>query len=459
MTTAPGSRPLAVTGATLIDGTGAPPLPEATVVIEGGRFSRVGPAATTPLPEGAAVLDARGKFLIPGLVDMHVHVGPPQDEHLPLFLAAGVTTVMDLGGQVADLQGYRAAVTSGTRLGPRLYFAGPLLEEGEPYAGFAHMSYRFDPARVEEEVDRLADAGVDGIKLYVTVRPETARRAAARAHARGLPVFMHQQATWGAQAAEAGVDCLEHLMVLGDLAPADQRPADPGRMTPFEYGGWMWRWLPDLDPHAPSVRHLLERLVAAGTALDPTLVLFASRPGALGDDVGDTTMDNPETTPLLPLLPAGVAQQLVSRWAERRRAAAAASDAARERTRRAWATLLEIVGTFHRMGGTVLAGTDCPNVAIVSGYSLHRELELLVRAGLSPLEAIRAATRRPAEVLGKTDVFGAVVPGLAADLLVLSADPLTDIRHTRRIERVVARGQVYRPEDILAALSPTERTA
>ena len=163
MTAAPGSRPLAITGATLIDGTGAPPLPDATVVIEDGRFSRVGPAAATPLPDGAEVLDARGKFLIPGLVDMHVHVGPPQEEHLPVFLAAGVTTVMDLGGQVADLQSYRAAVTSGTRLGPRLYFAGPLLEEGEPYAGFAHMSHRFDPARVEEEIDRLAEAGVDGI--------------------------------------------------------------------------------------------------------------------------------------------------------------------------------------------------------------------------------------------------------------------------------------------------------
>ncbi len=459
MTAAPAARPLAITGATLIDGTGAPPLPEATVVIEQGRFSRVGPAAATPIPDGADVIEAHGRFLIPGLVDMHVHIGPPQEEHLPLFLAAGVTTVMDLGGQVADLQGYRAAVMSGARLGPRLYFTGPLLEEGEPYAGFAHMSYRFDPARVEEEVDRLAKAGVDGIKLYVSVRPETAQRAAARAHAHGLPVFMHQQATWGAEAAEAGVDCLEHLMVLGDLAPEDQRPTDPGRMTPFEYGGWMWRWLPDLDPHARRVRQLLERLLAAGTALDPTLVLFASRPGALGDDVGDTTMDNPETTPLLPLLPAGVAQQLVSRWTERRQAAAGASERARERTRRAWATLLAIVGEFHRLGGTVLAGTDCPNVAIVSGYSLHRELELLVRAGLWPLEAIRAATRRPAEVLRKTDVFGAVMPGLTADLLILSANPLDDIRHTRRIERVIARGQVYRPEDVLAALPRAERSA
>jgi imidazolonepropionase-like amidohydrolase len=449
MTGLDSERPLAITGATVFDGSGRPSAVNTTVVIEGGRVARVGPAAATPPPDGASILDARGRFMIPGLTDMHVHVLGPDRQHSALFLAAGVTTVLDLGGQLPDLVAHRTAIETGATPGPRLLFAGPFLEEGEPYEGFAHMSRRVDAARIEEAVDQLARASVDAVKLYVTIRPETARRACARARSHGLRVFMHQQATWGAEAAEAGVDCVEHMMVFGQLAPESQRPPDAGRLTPFEYGGWMWRWLADVDPESNAVTRLFDRMIAAGTALDPTLVLFAARPGALGEDVGDATMDDPERTPLLPILPPRVRDELTGRWAERRRAAAGASPAAIDRMRRGWEHLLALVGRFHCAGGIVLAGTDCPNVAIVSGYSIHRELELLVRAGLSPADALLAATRRPAERLDRAAEFGTIAPGRVADLLVLSADPLADIRNTRRIERVVARGRVYDPAVLL----------
>ena len=450
MTVGPGA--LALLGATLIDGTGRPPLAEATVLVAGVRVTAVGPSLTTPVPPGIPAVDGRGKFLIPGLVDMHVHVYTPDRWHPELFLAAGVTTVLDLGGQLRDLTAYRGAVTSGARPGPRILFTGPMLEEGEVYPGFAGFCRHVEADRIEAEVDGLADAGVDGIKLYVTTRPETARRACAGAHARGLPVFMHQHATWGAEAATAGVDSVEHLNVFGQLAPEGLRMAEPGKLTPFEYGGWLWRWFGDLDPRADHVRRLYDALIGAATALDPTLVLYASRPGALGDDVGDTSVDDPERTRLLPLLPPSVAKELVGRWAERRAAARGASEATRGRTRRAWENMLEVVGGFHRAGGLVLAGTDCPNVAIVSGYSLHRELELLVRAGLSPMEALMAATRRPAERLGRRDLFGTIAPGCSADLLVLAADPIADIRNVRRIERVIARGVAHTPAELLSAL-------
>jgi len=447
-------RPIAITGATLIDGTGRPPVANATVVIDGDRFSRVGPATETPPPEGAQIIDARGRFLIPGLVDMHVHVLGPDRWHSALFLAAGVTTVLDLGGQLGDLTAHRKAIDAGTTPGPRLLYTGPFLEEGEPYAGFAHMSRRVDGAHIEDAVDELADAGVDAIKLYVTIRPETAGRACARARARGLRVFMHQQETWGADAADAGVDCVEHMMVFGELAPESIRPPEPGRLTPFEYGGWMWRWLPDVDPRGDAVARLFDRLIAAGTALDPTLVLFAARPGAFGDDVGDTSMDDPERTPLLPVLPPRVREELVGRWAERRRAAAGVSPRAADRMRKGWEHLQALVDRFHRAGGVVLAGTDCPNVAIVSGYSLHRELELLVRAGLSTMDALLAATRKPAERLDRAGEFGSIAPGLVADLVMIGADPLADIRNVRRIERVLARGRMYEPEALLRRPAP-----
>ena len=442
---------LAVLGATLIDGSGGPPLDAATVVVEGERVTAVGPSSTTPVPPGVPTIDGRGRFLMPGLVDMHVHVHTRDKWHPEHFLAAGVTTVLDLGGQLADLTAYRDTVASGSRPGPRILFTGPMLEEGEVYPGFAGFCRHVEADRIEAEVDALADAGVDGIKLYVTTRPETARRACIRAHARGLPVFMHQHATWGAEAALAGVDSVEHLNVFGQLAPEGLRMAEPGKLTPFEYGGWLWRWFGDVDPRADHVRRLYDALIAASTALDPTLVLYAARPRALGHDVGDTSMDDPERTRLLPLLPSAVSKELVGRWAERRAAARGASETTKSRTRRAWDNMLEIVAGFHRAGGIVLAGTDCPNVAIVAGYSLHRELELLVRAGLSPKEAIMAATRRPAERLGKQHVFGTIAPGRSADLLLLGADPIADIRNVRRIERVIARGVPYEPERLLAS--------
>jgi len=438
---------LIIRGGTLIDGMGGLPLADAAVRVEDGRIVAVGPSATIPRSPDAAELDATGRFIIPGLVDMHVHVHEPRHERLPLFLAAGVTTVLDLGGLVTDLRRYREMLTSGERRGPRLLFTGPMLEEGRPFEGFAAFSHRMTRP-VEDEVQALADAGVDAIKLYITITPETARRAVAVAHARGLRVFMHQQATWGADAATAGVDCLEHLMVFGDLAPEGERP-DVATMTPFEYGGWLWRWFHEVDLDGPRVRDLIKRLVDAGTALDPTLVLFAARPAAMGDDGGDTSVDDPEHAPAMAYLAPETVANVRGRWLERRQAATGASDRARERTRTAWAKMLQLVGMFHDAGGVVLAGTDCPNVAIVPGYSLHRELELLTRTGMSAMDALLAATRRPAERLDRAHEFGTLQPGRSADLLVLTANPLADIRNTRRIERVVARGEVLDPGAVM----------
>src|SRR3989475_8131385 len=357
----PDNQKLAVVCATLIDGTGRPPLTPATVIIEADRVADVGPAATTPVPAGSTVIDGRGRFLTPGLVDMHVHVHTPEKWHPELFLAAGVTTVLDLGGQLDDVVAYRAAVESGARPGPRILFTGPMLEEGEMYPGFAGFCRRFDATRTEAEVDALADAGVDGIKLYVTVRPDTARRACTRAHERGLPVFMHQHATCGAEAALAGVDSVEHVNVFGQLAPEGFWLAEPATLNPFEYGGWLWRWLGDLDPRSDAVRRLYDGLIAAGTALDPTLVLYAARPGAIGDDVGDTSMDDPERTRLLPLLPTPVAKELVTRWAERRGAALGASAPAKYRMRRAPGNPPSPSRGLRRAGGVGSAGAAFPS--------------------------------------------------------------------------------------------------
>jgi imidazolonepropionase-like amidohydrolase len=443
-----------IRGATLIDGRGGAPLPDAAVRVEDGRIVAAGPSPS--LPPTTDEIDARGRFLIPGLVDMHVHIHAPAEERLPLFLAAGVTSVLDLGGQIPDLLLYRRMLAQDERLGPRFLFTGPLLEEGEVFDGFAAISHHMTRS-VEEEVAALVEAGADAIKLYITVTPATARRAADVSHALGRRVFMHQQATWGADAADAGIDCLEHLMVFGGLAPEEGRP-DAGRMTPFEYGGWLWRWFHEVDLAGPRVRSLIGRLVEAGTAIDPTLVIFAARPAAMGDDGGDTTLDDPEHAPAMAYLAPETAASVRDRWLERRTAGNSASEAARARTRTAWAKFLALIGMFHDAGGVVLAGTDCPNVAIVPGYSLHRELELLTRTGMSAMDVLVAATRHAAERLDQGHEFGTIEPGRSADMLLLSGDPLASIKNTRTIERVIARGAVLTPEEILATI-PKERSA
>src|SRR5262249_13007260 len=165
---------LAVVGARVLDGTGRGLLEPTTISIEGDRIVGLGPSPTTPVAAGARLIERRGNVVIPRLVDMHVHVYTPDKWHPEFFLAAGVTTVLDLGGQLHDLAAYRAAVDSGARPGPRILFTGPMLEEGEPYGGFAGFCRRFDAAHTEAEGDTPAGAGRAGVKLYLAGRPDTA---------------------------------------------------------------------------------------------------------------------------------------------------------------------------------------------------------------------------------------------------------------------------------------------
>src|SRR5256885_9020563 len=158
---------LAVSGATVFDGTGRPPIENATVLIEGDRVVSVGSAATTPIPPDATIIDGKGKFVTPGLVDMHVHVYTPEKWHPEFFLAAGVTTVLDLGGQLHDVAGYRALIESGARPGPRILFTGPMLEEGELYSGLSGFCRRFDSSKTEGWAVAASGTGMVDDKHYV----------------------------------------------------------------------------------------------------------------------------------------------------------------------------------------------------------------------------------------------------------------------------------------------------
>lgn len=439
---------VAIERATLLDGTGADPIFPATVVIMGERIVAAGPSAQITTPNGATILDGRGAWLIPGLVDMHVHVNLCGEESLPLWLANGVTSVRDIGGDIRRLIPWREELATGQRIGPRLFTYGPMIDgapstfAGDPAGNFENLWSEVDgPEAGCAEVDRLLAAGVDGFKLYQNLPPETLRAMLRRIDGR-VPATGHLCRTLASDAIRAGISCLEHnfLTAYNDVCrPVDRTPAGWTMTTPgfwaHVYAGWA-----RIDLDAPQARAFVELLAASGVAYDPTASLGTNALGL------DETEEESGARYLSPTLRAR-RQRNVGR--AQARAAVAAPDP--ETMRLAGERQLELIARIQEAGGIVIAGTDTGAVQpLIPGFSLHRELRWLVRAGMTPKTAIERATRTAAETLRRADDQGTIRPGKRADLLMLDADPLADIRNARRIRRVIKDGAIYDPQALLA---------
>jgi imidazolonepropionase-like amidohydrolase len=380
------------------------------VIVREDRIVEIGPAGEIDIPAGSTVVDGSGFFLMPGLVDMHVHAlwdpsVPPV--FFPLFVANGVTTVRDMGGLLDLLPVTRSALADGSLLGPRLIAAGAILDGPAP----VHAEVSFAVGTPEEAVaavDSVAAAGADFVKVY-TLLPAAAFdsvMSAARRH--GLTVSGHAPAEVGpVAAAAAGMRTIDHLMSeLGSYCGED-RPEE--------------------------CEEALAAFREHGTFQVPTLVLQGqSEPGELCGD------------PRLEGLPVAV----IEYWFG---GAGGPPDCSPVTTAffrpelppEAW-----IVPALREAGIPILAGTDTGVAFSIPGWSLHDELGLLVEAGLSAPEALLAATRDPARALDLEDEIGTIRPGLVADLLLLRGDPLEDIENTRRIEAVVLRGELLRRAEL-----------
>lgn len=429
------------------------------VVIAGDAIVSIGEARGSA-PAGARRIAGAGRYLIPGLWDMHVHLTftPELTGAMPgLFLAHGVTSVRDTGGPLDQLVALREAYEASDAPAPRLYFSGPLLDgrfvvydggdPGRPPIGTRVAS----PEVAAERVAQLKAAGADFIKIYEMVDPAVfdALVAAAKQHA--LPVAAHVPLALGARGAAPWLDSLEHLRNL-DIAcagNADELLAERREMLASYRGerGYPLRKRIHRAQRLPAIAAYdaatCGRVIAAlaTTVQVPTLRLNAFpiwRPFERSDW--------PEA---LARLPAGV---LRDRWAEdaaRRRAAPHADP-----TFARWS--MGLVGMLHASGVPIGAGTDTPITLAIPGYSLHSELELLVRSGLSPLQALEAATLVPARFLGLDDELGAIEPGRRADLVLLAANPLDDIRNSRAIEGVVSRGRWWSAAELARQRAPVE---
>jgi imidazolonepropionase-like amidohydrolase len=412
---------LVFTHVNVIDGTGGGLRRDQTVVTQGGRITAVGSADTTPPPAEARVVDASGKFMIPGLWDMHVHTRYDGIDHLRLFIANGVTAVRDMGGPWEHFERvtqWKREITSGDRIGPRIVAAGPLLDGPGSELGFAHIIDGPESGRAV--VRRIKAAGADFVKVYDLLGRDAFAAVIDEAARQGLPVAGHPPLAVGVRdVSKAGVLTLEHLgrVMLAassgesdimararalDPAAAPQLIADSRRGNRFE---------------REKAADLAALLAQNRTAVIPTL--------SNGWTLLASTRKMPRVADRLRYVPPSYRDI----WSGAGTADATSVENARE-----------MVWILHAAGVELLAGTDVVKAQFIPGFSLHDELSLLVSAGLSPNEAIEAATRKPARRLGMTDV-GTIEPGMRADVLLLDADPLADIENTRRIAAVTVNGR------------------
>ena len=400
---------LALVGGQLVDGTGRPPVKDAAVILDGDRIVAAGPRATTPIPPGATIVDVSGKSVLPGLWDMHAHF--EQVEQGVAYLAAGVTTVRDLGNVLEFVTGVRDSIASGAGLGPRLLVDGLVDGEGPASLGIDRISSAKD---IVPMLDRLQKAGCLEVKIYSSIAPALVRPIAVEAHKRGLRVTGHVPSGMNVlEAIDAGYDGVNHLpMLLSPIFP----PAQMAKLSRDE----RLRKLIDLDLTSAPVQRIVKALLAKKIVVDDTLALY--------ELFGHTAEENAKLEPGIAKLPRELQGTVPS-----------TSDAPTKLVDAAFAKYVALLGELHRQGVPIVAGTDIA----VMGHSLYRELEIYVRAGFTPMEAIQAATIVPARVMKMDKELGTIEPGKRADVIVVAGDPLADIHAIRNVVTVVARGKSY----------------
>jgi imidazolonepropionase-like amidohydrolase len=430
---------VALLGATLIDGTGGPPLPASAVVVRRGHIESVGSQADFRLPERTREVDLTGRWIMPGLVDGHVHLVDPQAGvarwAMARYLAWGVTTVRDVHGPLRTVLGVRRELDRGWRPGPRVYAAGAMMD-GIP-ATYPDAFTARSAREARRAVDRLVNAGADLVKVYTRVDRNLLVPVLDEARTFSLPVAGHLGLTDAVTAARAGLASLEHLTGIPEAALPDPSALYAAHDRSF-FAGWTAferAWV-TLDSAALS--RVAGVLAARNVIVVPTLVLHETF----------SRLDDPAARSDTML--AAVPEEEQRRWDVtdmiRRAGWTEADFDAFRRGRRAQDLFLRI---FHAKGGRIAVGTDAANQMLIPGYTVHREMALLVAAGLTPVAAISAATRNGALLL-RVDSLGLIAPGKVADLVVLRRDPLADIRNTLAIEQVMSRGQMLSPDSIRA---------
>ena len=424
---------VALTHVRVIDGTGAAPRADQTLVISNGTISALGDASSTKVPDGAKVLELSGHTLIPGLVGMHDHMYYPAPGRGPatypehaasfpvLYLANGVTSIRTAGSveTYTDLE-LKHAIDEGKEIGPKINVTGPYLEG--PGAFVLQMHKLKDAEDARNTVEYWIAQGVTSFKAYMTITPDELAAAVKAAHAHGIKVTGHLCSIGFREAAALGIDNLEHgLLVDTEFLPAKKPGECPDTNAAL-------KGLLDLDISGKPVQDMIHDLVAHHVAVTSTLPVFETLA--------------PNRAPLdSRVLDAMIPQARIDYLKVR----SAISDGAAKSN---WPALLKKEFAFERefakQGGTLLAGLDPTGYGgVIAGFGDQREVELLVEAGFTPLEAIHIATSNGAEFLGQSDKIGTLAIGKSADVVVIDGDPSTKIADIRKVKMVFKDGVGY----------------
>lgn len=430
-------RRIALHDVTVIDGSGAPPRSGMVIVVVADRIDTILPTSDFTPFRRDSIVDGSGLFAIPGLWDLHVHLSKATPAALPVLIGTGVTAVRDMGGVLEDLREMRSEVEQGSRVGPRIFMAGPMLEAPATLERMATMATAEpfsrtrialpDTARARVVVDSLAALGVDFMKIREYASDDIYRAVVDAAGARGLTVAGH--------------------------APFSMDPVEGAGLglASFEHASYPYP-LPDSGPQRTAI---LEAFSSGGVAIVPTLVAWETNvmfPDSLRLLVADSTGARDPRRRL-------VARALVDEWAGDVEDMA---PRAPEYYRGYWGFIQRMsrdLKVMHDAGVPLLPGSDLASPGLYPGFALHEELERLVDwVGLSPGEVLSAATRQSAELVGAADSLGTLQAGKLADLVLLEADPLVDIRNTRRIHAVMSRGEWIESATLRALLQDLDPT-
>ena len=416
---------IAITGARLFDADSAVVREGMTVLIVGDTIQAVGRDGSIELPAGVRVIDATGKTLLPGLWDMHSHLS---DVDGPLNIAAGVTSIRDMANGIDSLLALKKRFDSGDAIGPRVRMAG-ILEGPGPFAAPTKVLVS-TPQQATDWVGKYAGLGYDQVKIYSSVKPELVEPIAKRAHDLGLRVSGHIPAgMWAADAVGQGYDEITHLnMFFLNFYKDISDTRTPARFTEVAQRA------ADLDFEAEEVRAFIELLKTNNVVVDPTVTIFESmfrdRPGQLSSSYAM----------IAERLPPQVRRTL-------RGGGLPVPEGMEGRYGQSFQRMLDAIKHLYEEGVTLVAGTDA-----LTGFTLHRELELYVEAGIPAPEVLRIATLGSARVMGCDDELGSIVPGKLADMILVNGKPDTDIRDIRKIEMTIKNGVIYDSAALYAAV-------
>ena len=450
-------QPLVLVHVTVIDATGAPPKPDMTVVISGGRITAIESSSRLAVPAGAQVINGSGKFLIPGLWDMHIHLDDPElwpshisreEEEMvfPLLIANGITGVRDMGGSLEQLQQWKQKITLGQMPGPRMVISGPFVDGNFPnWLGYYRVT---TDTEARDAVRSLSRRGADFIKIYNSIPRSAYFALADEAKKLGVVFAGHVPHLLSTQeVSDAGQKSIEHMTGImlscsaneatfrKEISETYDDPKAP--LTPLDRG----------DPAVlasfskEKCRLLFERLARNGTWECPTLHNNWRHAHSF-----DKILTSDPRVKYYPI-------HFREYWTKR-----SLEDEKRPerqlRLKNFYERLRPLIKEMQHAGVGILAGSDAgANEYSVPGFSLHDELAELVDAGLTPMEALQTATLNPARYLGMTDAFGTVEAGKTADLILIEANPLEDIRNTQRIAAVILNGQYIAKQELQKMLA------